>query len=285
MEFEVFKNTIRGFVNAEMPGTSMYEKRICKAGEDYLGLVVEIGRINPVLNLDELFESYQNGKQISDICEDVIASLKVELIGGTDFADDYERAKSRLFIRVVGVKENAEYLHDKVHKYELGTIAIVPCVMVSETKNGMATAPVTKSIAKFWGVPDDQIIADAIENAPNVIPCEMKSLNEKIAEIMPGFESDMPCDTYFAGADQFGAACIFYPGFLEAAADEMECDFFVLPSSIHEVLFEKDNGRADEDFYFNTVKSINATEVSPADKLCDALFYYDNFAGHLIRIR
>lgn len=39
-----------------------------------------------------------------------------------------------------------------------------------------------------------------------------------------------------------GAGVITYPNFMEDAAQKMGGDFFVLPSSIHEVLLVKDNG-------------------------------------------
>lgn len=296
MEFEVFKNTIRGFVNAEMPGTSMYEKRICKANEDYLGLVVEIGRINPILNLDELFTEYQNGKEISEICNSLISSLNFKPEVNTYKFFDYESAKSRLFIKLVGVSENSDYLSDKVHRNQFETISIVPCAMFYENENGIVSAPVTKAVAESWGIPEDQIIDDAIQNAPNVIPCEMKSLFEKLFEMMPGLNlrpsaihilpgHPAECDTYFAGADHFGAACIFYPGFLENAADKLECNFFIIPSSIHEVLFVKDIRGVSADEYYETVTSINETEVSPADKLCDAVFYYDSHLDRLVKIK
>lgn len=37
-----------------------------------------------------------------------------------------------------------------------------------------------------------------------------------------------------------GAAAIAYPGFMDKASEEVCGDFFVLPSSIHEVLLLKD---------------------------------------------
>lgn len=40
-----------------------------------------------------------------------------------------------------------------------------------------------------------------------------------------------------------GAGVIAYPNFMEDAAEKMGGDFFVLPSSIHEVLLVKDNGQ------------------------------------------
>ena len=72
-----------------------------------------------------------------------------------------------------------------------------------------------------------------------------------------------------------GAGVIAYPNFMEDAAQKMGGDFFVLPSSIHEVLLVKDNGQMTAKELENMVKEVNATQVEPADQLTDHVYHYD----------
>ena len=72
-----------------------------------------------------------------------------------------------------------------------------------------------------------------------------------------------------------GAAVIQYPGFMEQAAEQIGGDFFVLPSSIHEVLLIPDDGKADFHELAAMVQSINETQVAPADRLSDNVYHYD----------
>ena len=73
-----------------------------------------------------------------------------------------------------------------------------------------------------------------------------------------------------------GAGVIAYPNFMEDAAEKMGGDFFVIPSSIHEVLLVRDNGEMTSKDLENMVKEVNATQVEPEDQLTDHVYHYDS---------
>lgn len=60
-------------------------------------------------------------------------------------------------------------------------------------------------------------------------------------------------------------------------------NFYVLPSSIHEVLIVPDNGDMQAKELESMVKEVNATQVAPADLLSDKVQYYDRAAKTLGR--
>ena len=74
---------------------------------------------------------------------------------------------------------------------------------------------------------------------------------------------------------RMGASVIQYPGFLEQAAEVMGGDFFILPSSIHEVLLVPDDGKADFRDLETMVQTINESQVAPAERLSDHVYHYD----------
>ena len=87
-----------------------------------------------------------------------------------------------------------------------------------------------------------------------------------------GYESGKGSDE----GGQNGACIIQYPDFLDQAAETMGGDFYVLPSSIHEVLFIADDGSMELSHLEEMVRSINEAEVAPADRLSDNVFHYDS---------
>ena len=75
-----------------------------------------------------------------------------------------------------------------------------------------------------------------------------------------------------------GAVATQIPEFMDQAAEKLGGNFFVLPSSIHECLFIKDDGEFQRAQLEEMVQSVNATEVSAADFLSDSVYHYDSEA-------
>ena len=75
-----------------------------------------------------------------------------------------------------------------------------------------------------------------------------------------------------------GAGVLAYQDFMDQAAERVGGDFFILPSSIHEVLIVPDNGNMSLSDLEAMVKEVNATQVAPEDKLTDSVYHYDSQA-------
>ena len=73
----------------------------------------------------------------------------------------------------------------------------------------------------------------------------------------------------------YGAAVIAQPDFMDNAAGVLKGDYYILPSSLHEVLLFRDDGLTDYKELEAMVRAINASEVQPADRLTDSVYHYD----------
>ena len=73
-----------------------------------------------------------------------------------------------------------------------------------------------------------------------------------------------------------GAGAMFCNDLLEKIQIKLDCDFYLLPSSIHEVIILPDEGGYDREELDEMVKTINATEVNSDDRLADHAFYYSD---------
>lgn len=80
-----------------------------------------------------------------------------------------------------------------------------------------------------------------------------------------------------------GANTILSHDALEMLADRLGTDdFYILPSSVHEVIAVRGCNEIDLQILHDMVTEINANEVKPEDRLCDGVFRYAN--GSLTRV-
>ena len=72
----------------------------------------------------------------------------------------------------------------------------------------------------------------------------------------------------------FGAATVLYDGLLSSFGRKLGSDFYILPSSVHEVLFVPARDGMDVMELSQMVREVNSTEVSVQDYLSDSVYYY-----------
>lgn len=80
-----------------------------------------------------------------------------------------------------------------------------------------------------------------------------------------------------------GAGVLARDGVLDKIGELLGSDFYVLPSSTHEVILVPDNGNMQTKELEDMVKEVNATQVPPEDLLSDKVQYYDRAAKTLGR--
>lgn len=81
-----------------------------------------------------------------------------------------------------------------------------------------------------------------------------------------------------------GAACILYDGVLEKIAEMLECNLFILPSSVHEVILIPEKGDEDYERLSEMVREVNETQLSPEEVLADHAYYYSREMSALVEI-
>lgn len=62
---------------------------------------------------------------------------------------------------------------------------------------------------------------------------------------------------------------------MDQIGEGFQGNFFILPSSIHETIVVPDNGEFDYRVLQDMVQTINASEVSPEERLSDHVYHYD----------
>ena len=74
---------------------------------------------------------------------------------------------------------------------------------------------------------------------------------------------------------------MIYPGVLRALADDLGENFYILPSSVHEILLLPDSGAEDARYLREMIREVNATQVEPEEVLSDNLYYFDRLKNRM----
>ena len=193
----------------------------------------------------------------------------------------YENAKELLVVDVVGTKANAELLA-KVPHTDMEDLSMVYRLQLKQLSDGMVTMLITYDLMEHMGVTKEQLHADALVSSERIRPASIRTMAEVLSEMMEIPAEDFPTEAswpqlYVVSNElsSHGAAAAFYPDFMEQAAKKIGSSFFILPSSVHEVLFVPDDGSLHVDDLRAMVILVNETEVAPAERLTDSVYHYD----------
>ena len=263
-----------------------------KLNESYEAITVtpEGSNIGVNMSLEKFYDAVQDGTPYDSVVDKAVETINrgIEQRPDIDVAalTDYSQMKEKLAMEVVSAETNKDMLQNVPHQ-NMEDMAVVYRFVISSDDEGRASILVTNQILENMGVTPEQLHADALENAPQIKPAEIKGMSEVMAEMMGAEQAEMMGIVPVAPEDEqmfvatvpdkvHGAGVLAYQDFMDQAAERAGGDFFILPSSIHEILIVPDNGKMDLKELEAMVKEVNATQVAPADKLTDSVYHYDS---------
>jgi antirestriction protein len=294
MDYENFKEQFTEDVKKQLFESgieaNVTAQEVTKLNESYDAITVtpEGSNVGVNVNVNRFYEAMENGNTYDDVVSrafDVITNgINERPTIDVAALTDYEQMKDKLVMEVVSSDANAEMLENVPHK-DMEDMAVVYRFVLDSNDDGRATILATNQMIDAMGVTADQLHADAMENAPQLKPAIITGMNEVMVEMMGREQAEMmgiPID----GEEQMfvatvpdkihGAGIIAYQDFMDQAAERVGGDFYILPSSIHEILIVPDNGQMDLAQLQDMVREVNATQVLPEEKLTDNVYHYDS---------
>ena len=176
--------------------------------------------------------------------------------------DDYEKAKERLILRL-----SSNPPQGVVSKPAFADLYMTACVRLDEVEG---VINIKEENLKHWGINVDMLFKDARQYAKQNAPFVYKSLGMICQEVNPFGPVPKTIEDILiltTSCSQYGAAAILYA--------ELPEEFYMIPSSIHEVLlYPIPQNKAQESELTSMVQFVNKTEVSPEDILADHAYHY-----------
>lgn len=263
-----------------------------------IGLVIRDGKCNiaPTIYLDGFYEKYQRGMTLETICREIIFLYEENKIGSNfdiTFFTDFSNVRNRICYKLVNAERNKEMLSDMPH-IRILDLALVFYVLLNRDKDGTQTIAVKNNMLEIWKVSTETLYEEAILNTPRLFPCDIKPMRDIIREMMElemdkesvdeyfdmMLEEDVPVEMYVI-TNVFrisGAVAIFYKDVLRNLANQLDCDLYILPSSIHEtILLPVTKNHADVEELREMVQEVNRTQVIDQELLSDNVYIYNRY--------
>ena len=206
----------------------------------------------------------------------------------------YDYVKENLSVRLLNLSVNSKYLSDKVYKPYLEMngsyeFAISLCIYVPESKDEHGIITVTHRLREMWtNVTDEELFEIALQNTEKNCGCRIRTMLEVLtnlaeeADVIEALDNISKEPTMYVMTNNIslhGASCILFSDALKQFADEKECNLFIIPSSIHEMLIILDDGTVDTSQIKSIISDVNQTAVTKSDFLSNELLYYSRSAN------
>ena len=288
MDYPEFLNAVKNHMKKSYPDAKSIDIRDITKNNGIIlkGLTVmeEGSNIAPTVYLEAFYdELLRNGdleRILQKICEVLEDNRLGPMVDAGMFAD-FSLVKENLFFKLVSYKENKELLECVPYKTYLD-LALLCCCKVKCENIDTGSILIRNSHLDLWKITEEELFYEAFLSAPKVMPFKIESLTDFLKSHADGFcGTDEIMDVYIlTNKDNlFGASSICYPDVLENFAREKGCGFYILPSSIHEVLLVNEKNVASPCELNDLICSVNASEVMPQEILSDHYYHYSTGKG------
>lgn len=174
---------------------------------------------------------------------------------------------------------NQEFLHEVPYKSYLD-LAIYCRVVLDREDGQIASTVVNDSMLKAWDVTEEKLWKTAFANFKR-----KKFLVTNMEKLIPGVEEKegglLPTECYVITNKDYiyGAVGILRTDLLEGLSDILQCNFYILPSSLHEIILLADQEERDAETLREMVREVNREVVEKDEWLSDQVYYYRHKSG------
>lgn len=305
MEFTSFKTLVRDEV-AKRTG-EQFRVRINDVTKNNgvvlsgITMLQDDNNISPTIYLNKYYEAYENGditlRCIVDEVLDTYERNKVNQSVDMRFFMNYERIKDRIIFKLIHAERNKELLKDIPHIRYLDFAVVFQC-LISDEMFGNATIMIHNAHLKIWEITENELYEKAIKNTPVLQKYDIKTMKDVLCEMMlleemegkeilnkneyiEDLQDATPMYVLSNRTKVQGASCILYPNILKDFASAVKSDFYILPSSVHEVILLPAQGDEDKEGLKRMVCEVNETQVEREEVLSDSVYYYSQEKGEL----
>ncbi len=250
----------------------------------------------PTLYIDDLYERHENGEDIGFLLVDLANRYEQARLAPTPPAVDlsWETVRDNMTVRLLEKSRNRDFLANMPYVDVGNGLALTVDINMGEDRGGDWRIAVNHGVMDSLGVDKETLFITAMDdsmiNAPAVLTDmsmalfspEKENMLDRKEPLDPADVSGMYVLTNEAGT--LGASTLYYPDVKEKAAELIGSDYYILPSSIHEVILVPDTANINAQELCDMVKQANRTVVEPHDILSDNVYHYDRDERRLDKV-
>ena len=241
-------------------------------------------RICPVIYINQMYEDFEAGDIDMIGIIDKIIQIRGDSNKGMDFVDkigiftDWTTASDAVFPALIKTEDNKEMLETLVSRSFLD-LSVIYLLRIDDRDGSCASVKVTKDMMKNYGISQEELDEAAMYNLRNRDKPQISTMRETLSRLMHDSVTDID------GSDQMdcmhvltnktgcnGAAQMLN---LEQLSGKYEKNFYIIPSSIHELILLDDTDDMDVGMVNQMIREVNESQLSPEEVLSDHCYYYD----------
>lgn len=291
MTYEEFMDEFQKHLSQELEHADIEKLQLQKINGKRDVLAIREGDCNtvPIIYIDDQYEKYMQGDSVEDLARQVADNytecMREEKIDDTFVPEPtYQDAQKNLYCAVINGEMNKELLKTVPHE-RIEDLAIIPRMKVGNIGSYL----VTTEICGMVGMTEKEILQTAKANtAKEKFVC--RDLTEVVCGIMKSRHMPQSYidETRYMGqtsspiymltneAAYDGAAILTSPEAMDQVRERIGEDFYIIPSSRHEVLALPISEAPDIGYLKSVVDGVNKEVSSKLDVLSNEVYRYDS---------
>ncbi len=279
---EMLINRIKEYIPEKYKAYNVEVTKVHKINEtlDALCLIDRSKKVNtsPVVYIDNMYTYYTSCENI-----DIVLKKAADIIteGFNMVPDKYiydKNIKDNIVLVLINAEANKELLKTIPHIKFLD-LAFIFRWIITRNEYGFSGSIVNDSLLKTVNLDPNELFELAKANTRRLLPPKVITLKNalKAMNAPDDLLDNTPEYPVFVLSNIYGvegAAYIAFDDILSKIKNKLNENFYVLPSSINEVLIIHESF-VTPDFVREMVRDVNKTIVTQTDKLSNNIYYYN----------
>lgn len=280
MDYEEFKAQLEKRIKEEYPDCNLLKR------EDIWSIILSDEHIGPAINMSQMYFAFKKNqdKNVEGIIEAINKAFNNKPVIDEEQITNWDKAKEILMCSLMN--------KDNVSEARISKPFTESIIQVVRLDLGDGSIIVSNQLAKIWGKSEDEILEAALNNAYKY-PATIETMGNVMMEakaagvsedIIEGFKLiellekiTPPSELMYVVSNErgtLGATAITYEAVINQLEEIFGGNFYIIPSSIHEVMAVKENPQIKESLKKSIIQT-NGEELPPRDVLCWNIIKYD----------
>ena len=256
---------------------------------DGLVIMQEGKNLTPTIYLEPFYKDLENGTPLDDVVSSILqayfrADIHPEHFDLTQI-NDFGYVKDRLYVQLINRHSNEELLQEVPHALFLDDFAIVIRCTVEMLAEGSASFLVHNGHLDMWETDGETLLSHALQNTREMFGVELVNMRDYLQKTSPWVLQDgVPdCSLWIMTNKRklTGAATVLFDDVLKSFAEE-HGSFYVIFSSVHEVLLLPTPDDSDIDVITMMNREVNETQVDADEVLGTKAYFYHKDRGFVL---
>lgn len=277
MEYKGFKEELKREVEVSIGAEVFFQEieRNNQIKQDGMVIKWEGSHVSAILSLGELYERYQESGSIEQTVGDALKMLEEKpKVPEENLPKTWKEVRRNIQAELVHYDWNQEILRNLPHRRFLN-FAVTYQMKVSVSEEYKAKIQVNHRLMELWGIPEEELYEAAMENLKSEA-YQIQPMSKLLGTGVK-FPEDMP-EEYVLSNIRFcyGAAEMLREDILEKFSRKIGGNFYILPSSVHELILVPESAYICTEYLREMVKEVNESIVTKEEWLSEDIYYYDS---------